>query len=54
MIGQALAIDLHTDRLQQKGHVAGDNFDNRMLRLPAVIFQGRIVNMDFLLIGLSP
>ena len=33
--GQALAVDLHRDGVDQKGHVVIDDVDHRMARLPA-------------------
>jgi hypothetical protein len=43
---QALAIDLHRHRVDQKRHVVTDDLDHRMGRLPAVLLEARIVDAN--------
>jgi hypothetical protein len=41
---QALAIDLHRDRVDQERHVVVDDLDHGVRRLPAVFVQPRVVD----------
>ena len=42
--GQPLAVHFHGDRVDQEGHVVVDDLDDRMRRLPAVLFGPRVVH----------
>src|SRR5690242_1043026 len=43
---QAVAVDLHRHRIDQERHVVVDDLDDRMGRLPAVLFEAGIEDPD--------
>ena len=43
---EAVAVHFHRHRIDEKGHVVVDDLDDRMRRLPAVLFERRIEDAD--------
>ena len=43
---QSVTVDLHRHRIDEKGHVVVDDFDDRMRRLPAMLLERRIEDPD--------
>ena len=46
MGGQAAAVDGHAHRIDQKRHVIGNYLDDGVRRLPAVLLEPRVVDVD--------
>ena len=51
--GQPSLVERHADRVDQKRHVIRDNLDDGVRRLPAVLLQLWVVDVDFRASGFS-